>query len=139
MVHDLASAQMANILVMGAANVNCPIVLNESSSSVEQFNNSLPSGYELDQNYPNPFNPTTTIRFSIPESQFVTLKIYNSLGEQVAELVNQQLQKGNYTVNWNAENTSSGISSRGGYASGIYFYSLSTNNFNETKKMILLK
>jgi hypothetical protein len=139
MVHDLASAQIANILVMGAANVNCPIVLNESSSSVEQFNNSLPSGYELDQNYPNPFNPTTTIRFSIPESQFVTLKIYNSLGEQVAELVNQQLQKGNYTVNWNAENTSSGISSRGGYASGIYFYSLSTNNFNETKKMILLK
>ena len=139
MVHDLASAQMANILVMGAANVNCPIVFNESSSSVEQFGNSLPTGYELEQNFPNPFNPTTTIRFSIPESQFVTLKIYNSLGEQVAELVSQQLQKGNYAVNWNAEITSSGISSRGGYASGIYFYSLSTNNFNETKKMILLK
>jgi len=129
MVHDLASAQMANILAMGAATVNCPVVYNESASAVEQFGNSLPSGYELDQNYPNPFNPSTTIRFSIPAGEFVSLKIYNSIGEQVADLVNEELPTGNYTVNWNAENVSS----------GMYFYTLKTSDFSDTKKMILLK
>jgi hypothetical protein len=129
MVHDLTSAQMANILVMGAANVNCPVVENESSSDVEPVSGSLPNNYVLDQNYPNPFNPTTTIRFSIPESDLVLIKIYNSIGEQVAELVNRELPAGSYTVDWNAENNSS----------GIYFYTLSANNFASTKKMILLK
>jgi hypothetical protein len=129
MVHDLASAQMANILAMGAAKVNCPVVLNESSSAVEQFGNSLPSDYKLDQNFPNPFNPSTTIRFSIPHSQFVSLKVYNSIGEQIAEVVNQELPTGNYSVEWNAENVSS----------GIYFYTLNIDAFSETKKMILLK
>jgi hypothetical protein len=129
LVHDLASAQMANILVMGAANVNCPVVENESSSAVEQFGNSLPTGYELNQNYPNPFNPSTTIRFSIPESDLVSIIIYNSIGEQVAELVNQVIAAGTYNVDWNAENN----------PSGIYFYSLTAEGFTSTKKMILLK
>jgi hypothetical protein len=129
LVHDLTSAQMANILVMGAANVNCPVVENESSSDVEPISGSLPNNYVLDQNYPNPFNPSTTIRFSIPESGLVSIKIYNSIGEQVADLVNRELPAGSYTVDWNAENNSS----------GIYFYTLSANNFASTKKMILLK
>lgn len=129
LVHDLTSAQMANILVMGAANVNCPVVENESSSDVEPVSGSLPNIYLLDQNYPNPFNPSTTIRFSIPESDLVSIKIYNSIGEQVTELVNRELPAGSYTVDWNAENNSS----------GIYFYTLSANNFVSTKKMILLK
>jgi hypothetical protein len=129
MVHDLASAQMVNILVMGAANVNCPVVENESSSDVDPISGSLLNNYLLDQNYPNPFNPSTTIRFSIPESGLVSIKIYNSIGEQVADLVNRELPAGSYTVDWNAENNSS----------GIYFYTLSTNNFASTKKMILLK
>jgi len=129
MVHDLASAQMANILVMGAANVNCPVVENESSSDVEPISGSFPQDYVLDQNYPNPFNPSTTIRFSIPESDLVSIKIYNSIGEQVAELVNQVLAAGTYNVDWNAENN----------PSGIYFYSLATEGFTNTKKMILLK
>jgi len=129
MVHDLASAQMANILAMGAANVNCPVVENESANDVEQFNNSIPEGFTLEQNYPNPFNPSTTIRFSIPETELVTLKVYNSIGEQVAELVNEELPTGNYAVNWNAENVSS----------GMYFYTIKTTGFSTTKKMILLK
>jgi hypothetical protein len=129
MVHDLASAQMANILVMGAANVNCPVIENESSSAVEQFDNSTPSGYTLDQNYPNPFNPSTTIRFSVPNSELVSLNVYNSIGEKVAELVNQDLPAGNYSVDWNAENISS----------GVYFYKLKAGSFIETKKMILLR
>ena len=129
MVHDLASAQMANILVMGAANVNCPVVENESSSGVEQFGNSTPNSYELDQNFPNPFNPSTTIRFSVPSSEFVSLRIYNSIGEKVAELVNQVLPAGIYNVNWNAENVSS----------GVYFYKIQAGSFINTKKMILLR
>lgn len=129
MVHDLATAQMANILAMGAANVNCPVVENESSSDVEPISGSFPDDYVLDQNYPNPFNPSTTIRFSIPESDLVSIKIYNSLGEQVAELVNRELPAGSYTVDWNAENASS----------GIYLYTLTSNKFSSTKKMILLK
>ena len=129
MVHDLTSAQMANILAMGAANVNCPVVENEYSSAVEPLGNSIPNSFMLDQNYPNPFNPSTTIRFSVPENQLVTLKIYNSIGEKIAEIVNQALPAGNYQVNWNAENN----------PSGIYFYTLTTNNFKETKKMILLR
>ena len=129
MVHDLASAQMANILVMGAANVNCPVVENESSSGVEQFGNSTPNSYELDQNFPNPFNPSTTIRFSVPSSEFVSLRIYNSIGEKVAELVNQVLPAGIYNVNWNAENVSS----------GVYFYKIEAGSFINTKKMILLR
>ena len=128
-VHDLTSAQMANILAMGAANVNCPVVENESSSAVEPLGNTTPNSFELYQNYPNPFNPSTTIRFSVPENQLVTLKIYNSIGEKIADLVNQVLPSGNYQVSWNAENSSS----------GIYFYTLTTNNFKETKKMILLR
>ncbi len=128
-VYDLSSAQMANILAMGAANVNCPVVLNESSSAVEQFGNTLPTGYELAQNFPNPFNPSTTIRFSLPESDLVSIKIYNSIGENIAELVNQVLTAGSYSVEWNAENI----------PSGIYFYNLTSGNFTNTKKMILLK
>lgn len=88
-----------------------------------------PDSYALEQNYPNPFNPTTTIKFSLPESSNVTLSIYNALGERVAELVNTQLQAGNYSYQWDASNL----------ASGLYLYELRTENFVSTKKMILMK
>ena len=129
MVMDLQTVLMANILVMGAANVNCPVVLNESASSVEPYNTALPKDYVLNQNFPNPFNPSTTIRFSILNNEFVSLKIFNFIGEEVAVLVNEILPSGSYSVNWNAENISS----------GIYFYTLATNQFRDTKKMILIR
>ena len=129
MVHDLESAMMANILAMGAAIVNCPIVSNEPASAVEEYGNTIPTQYLLNQNFPNPFNPSTTIRFSITTTEQVSLKIYNSIGEVVAELINQVLPTGNYTVDWNAENISS----------GVYFYKLATKSFRDTKKMILLR
>ncbi len=128
-VFDLQTAQMANILAAGVANVNCPVVLNESLTSVEQDNNSLPAAYILNQNYPNPFNPSTTIRFSISNNEFVSLRIFNIIGELVDEPVSELLPAGNYTVNWNAKNISS----------GIYFYTLTTSNFKDTKKMILIR
>jgi hypothetical protein len=89
----------------------------------------VPVRYELMQNYPNPFNPSTTIEFGIPESQFVTLAVYNLLGEQVSLLVKENLTAGNYKANWNATDL----------PSGIYIYKMIAGKFVETKKMILLQ
>jgi hypothetical protein len=89
----------------------------------------VPDIYSLSQNYPNPFNPSTTIKYSVPQSSFVKIKVYNTIGQEIAELVNQELQIGNYEVTFDARNL----------PSGIYFYRIEAGNFVETKKMILLK
>ena len=89
----------------------------------------VPEEYSLEQNYPNPFNPATTIKFSLPEAANVKLTIYNTLGQKVAELVNETLEAGYHSYRWNA----------GSAASGIYIYELRTEKFISTKKMILLK
>ena len=88
-----------------------------------------PNNFKLEQNYPNPFNPSTKISFAIPSKENVTLKIYNILGKEVATLVNGNLNSGNYSITWDASNVSS----------GIYFYTLKTNSFKETRKMVLMK
>jgi hypothetical protein len=105
------------------------VMYNGSLIGITNNQNEIPSNYALKQNYPNPFNPTTTIRFSLPKSGVVSLKVYNILGKEVATLVNGNLNPGTYNINWDAN----------GYASGVYFYRLQTGNFVETKKMILLK
>ena len=89
----------------------------------------LPSSYRLEQNYPNPFNPSTTISFSIPERVYVTLKVFDVLGNEVADLISKELSAGKYNVKWNAENISS----------GVYFYRIQAGSFIETKKLILLR
>lgn len=92
--------------------------------------NTIPIRYSLSQNYPNPFNPTTNIEFSIPKTGFVTLKIYNLLGKEVATLVSKKLTTGTYKQTWDAS----------GFASGIYFYRLETDKgFVQTRKLVLLK
>ncbi|NOX18493.1 MAG: T9SS type A sorting domain-containing protein [Chlorobi bacterium] len=85
--------------------------------------------YALMQNYPNPFNPTTTIKYEIPETGFVTLKIYDVLGREVSTLVNAKREAGRYEAEFNAR----------GLSSGIYIYRIQSGNFTESKKMILLK
>ncbi|MBK7378649.1 MAG: T9SS type A sorting domain-containing protein [Ignavibacteriales bacterium] len=85
--------------------------------------------YFLSDNYPNPFNPNTSISYSIPENAFVTLKIYDVLGNEVEELINEQKEPGNYQIDFNASELSS----------GIYYYTLTAGNFTSTKKMILVK
>jgi len=89
----------------------------------------MPVKYSLIQNYPNPFNPVTSIKYSLPRSGFVSLKIYDVLGKEIIKLVNEYKQAGNYKVDFEASNISS----------GIYFYKLESANFSATKKMILIK
>jgi len=91
--------------------------------------NPSPTEFSLAQNYPNPFNPSTTISFSLPTMQNVLLKVYDVLGKEVATLVNEDLQSGTYTREFNASNL----------ASGMYIYSLKAGNYSETKKMLLMK
>ena len=94
----------------------------------------LPSDFVLSQNYPNPFNPTTQIAFDLPTKSHVALTVYNVLGQRVITLVNEKLAAGKYVADWN------GRSSGGNeVASGIYFYRLHTEQFTQTKKMVLLK
>jgi hypothetical protein len=97
-------------------------------SPVEQEEKPLIS-YELYQNYPNPFNPSTMIRFNLPQSLFVTLKVYDVLGNKVATLIDEYKSAGSYEVEFNA----------GALSSGIYFYTLKAGSFTQTKKLVLLK
>ncbi len=109
-------------------------ILSEDASKmnityVKQENNQTPTSFTLSQNYPNPFNPSTVIKYSVPKSGIVTLKVYNMLGQEVATLVNQVQNSGNYIVNFNAD----------GLASGVYMYRIQSGDFSLTKKMELLK
>ena len=88
------------------------------------------SQYHLCQNFPNPFNPSTQISYSIPQSGFVSLKMYNTLGQEIQTLVNKSQVAGKYTISFDAQNLSS----------GIYFYKLQVgSSFVQTKKMILMR
>jgi subtilisin-like proprotein convertase family protein len=90
----------------------------------------IPNYYSLSQNYPNPFNPSTQIKFSVPKTSNVTMKVYDVLGKEVAVLVNNELkQAGFYTVEFNASNL----------ASGIYFYRINAGDYSAVKKMVLVK
>jgi phosphatidylserine/phosphatidylglycerophosphate/cardiolipin synthase-like enzyme len=101
-----------------------PIIL-----SVEQINSAVPAKFELLQNYPNPFNPTTHFQFSIANLQFVTLKVYDVLGKEVATLVHETKQPGTYQVEWNASSL----------ASGVYFYQITAGEFVSVRKLLLLR
>jgi hypothetical protein len=98
-------------------------------NDVDEESNDIPTEFLLSQNYPNPLNPSTTIKYSIPKSSQVTLKIFNTLGEEIETLVSEEKPVGTYEVNWNAANL----------PSGVYFYRLQAGSFVQTRKMILIK
>jgi uncharacterized delta-60 repeat protein len=98
-------------------------------TSVEEEKRDIPEDYWLGQNYPNPFNPTTTIRYTLPNSQFVTLIIYDLLGREVATLVNEKQTAGRYSVNFDAIQLSS----------GLYFYKITAGSFSKVRKMMLIR
>lgn len=98
-----------------------PLDVNETAAS--------PNSFRLYQNYPNPFNPGTTIEFSIPSAQIVTLKVYNLLGQEVATLVNGLQTAGEHRIQWNAASL----------PTGFYFYKMERGNFSQTRKLMLMK
>lgn len=91
--------------------------------------NTTPADFSLSQNYPNPFNPVTTLSFAISHSSFVTLKVYDVLGREVATLVNGERKAGDYQIQFDGSNL----------PSGVYFYSIAADNFSKVKKMTLIK
>ncbi len=103
--------------------------LNEVIIGINQISSQIPGKYKLEQNYPNPFNPSTSIRFSIPKSSDVKLRVFDITGKQVSVLVDKFLTAGVYAADFSANDLSS----------GIYFYSISAGSYKETKKMILIK
>jgi hypothetical protein len=111
-----------------------PLVLQDPSDANDPGNLDLPADFALAQNYPNPFNPSTVIGFALPTRQNVTLSVYNLLGQKVRTLRDEEMDAGNHEVVWDATN-------EGGakVASGVYFYKLTTEDFVDTKKMMLLK
>jgi len=112
-------------------------------SEVLESEEKFPSQFSLMQNYPNPFNPSTVITWQLAVGAHVTLKVYDVLGNEVATLVNEVKTPGSYEVEFQStagnRQLAGGVSVKGGYASGIYFYQLKAGNFVQTKKMIYLK
>jgi photosystem II stability/assembly factor-like uncharacterized protein len=97
--------------------------------SVPQTDRVIPGRFALETNYPNPFNPSTTISYSLPHSENVTLKVYDMLGREVAALVDGRKEAGNHSVSWQADN----------FASGVYFYQLRSGGFVQVRKLLLLR
>lgn len=98
-------------------------------TAIEKLDTGIPHEFKLKQNYPNPFNPSTTFSFSVPTASEVSLKIFNLAGEQVAEVLNERLAAGEYSMDWNADDLSS----------GIYIYRLIAGNQIFTRRMVLIK
>ncbi|MDH3267375.1 MAG: T9SS type A sorting domain-containing protein, partial [Ignavibacteria bacterium] len=104
-------------------------ILKNTTIVTEGEDFTIPLQFSLEQNYPNPFNPSTTIEYTIPQNGFVSLKVFNVLGKEVATLVNGQNDAGNHKVEFDATSLNS----------GVYFYRIESRNFVETKKLVLLK
>lgn len=98
-------------------------------TGINAINTDIPSKYFLSQNYPNPFNPVTNIKFDIPQRSNVEISIFDILGKEISVLVNEELNPGTFEVNWDASN----------FPSGVYFYKIETEDFSESRKMVLLK
>ncbi len=135
---------VAQVIARGSSYLNSITKLREASQIAKNFydncftsvviginslNSSIPEKFCLDQNFPNPFNPTTKINYSLPTTQNLILKIFDVLGREVIELVNEKQNAGNYSVTFDGS----------GLSGGVYFYKLEAGDFVEVKKMILIK
>lgn len=127
---NVSGAQLVVLVDIGNdGTIDDTLHLNNTVDVEDQGLLLSPKTYNLAQNYPNPFNPTTTIQYSVPQRSNVALKVYDVLGNEIAVLVNEEKERGVYSVNFDATQL----------ASGIYFYRLKAGSFVETKKMILLR
>ncbi len=126
LIKDNATGKLINNIVKSGSSI---VIANENINTIEVSAISKPAEYQLEQNYPNPFNPSTTIRFALPENAKVRLTVFNQIGEQVAELVNGQVEAGYHQVIWNAANLNS----------GVYFYEIRAEKFSSVKKLLFIK
>lgn len=130
---DTVYVDSSACLILGDWSCVCPgtKILGPGSViiAIKKIYTELPGIFKLYQNYPNPFNPNTIISFDVPKTDFITIKVYDVLGRELQTLVSEKLKPGTYEVQWNGTN----------YPSGVYFYKLETENFSETRKLILLK
>lgn len=110
-------------------NIDDVFIGNRSYIGINPVSSEIPKVFSLSQNYPNPFNPVTKIRFSIPFSSEVIIKIYNELGKEVSSLVNSHMKPGIYEADWDASSL----------PSGVYFCRFTSGNYSQTKKMMLIK
>lgn len=108
---------------------NTPIIIKTTTVGIENISDIIPDKYNLYQNYPNPFNPTTNIKFDLPKNGYVNLILYDVTGKEILKLVDQSMQAGAYNYQFNASNLNS----------GIYFIRLITNDFSQTRKIVLVK
>jgi uncharacterized delta-60 repeat protein len=130
--HFIAIDNYMNVFVSGSSGgIGSDIATIKYSQlvGINPVSSEIPVNYNLSQNYPNPFNPATNIKFQIPKTGFVKLIVYDIIGSEIAKLVNEQLSSGVYEVEWNAMK----------YPSGVYYYKLTSGEYTETKKMILIK
>jgi len=126
---DGQSVYLGAIGTNGASNVFKTIKYRQVATSVSATEGEIPEYFSLGQNFPNPFNPMTNIEFHIPNADFISLKVYNLLGQEVATLVEEEKAPGRYIVEWSPENL----------ASGLYFYTLRANTISQTRKLMLIK
>ena len=109
--------------------INGVVYGDTTLSSIKQISSTTPERYTLYQNYPNPFNPVTKIKFDLRNPSQTKLIVYNTLGKEISTIVNEKLSAGSFEVSWDGNS----------YPSGVYFYTLLSGDFKETKKMLLLK
>jgi hypothetical protein len=121
----VSAQQIATVTNGNLENINFALI----RVGIHTISNVIPDKFNLYQNYPNPFNPVTNIKFDIPKSSFVTLKVYNVLGKESALLLNESKSAGSYEIDFDASSLTS----------GVYFYRIETESFTETKRMVILK
>jgi hypothetical protein len=126
---DMFLSNVGPVKIVGGNEYIELISFAEIITKVTNARNAAPDAFQLFQNYPNPCNPSTTISFTLPRQSIVSLKVYDILGREVSTLVSGEMQAGNYTRQWNAENM----------PSGVYFYRLQAGTYSETKKLLLLR
>ena len=128
--HESTVYYQTDLYIMKGCIINS-VLYGDTSTIVGEvkLNEEVPFLYNLSQNYPNPFNPVTRIKYDVPKSSLVRIIIYNVLGREIETLVNEMLKPGSYEVTWDGSR----------YASGVYFYKLVTDEYVETRKMVLIK
>jgi WD40 repeat protein len=118
-----------NKIAVGGGEKNYLRIYDVTINGVSDNRNIIPISFILSQSYPNPFNPSTVISYQLPVNSFVTLKIYNSLGQEVKTLIEKIQLAGRYTIEWNP----------GNQPSGIYYYRLQAGKYSEMKKMVFIR